>query len=98
MKYVARVCKALALTDNKGALSLTNLMMFALIFKVATTQVLDATTVAALFLSLAGREWKRTLQSKADRADADKVVADTEKLTELTDQIKSIKTALAFKK
>lgn len=88
-----RILKVLKIFDKDGTLSLTNLGVGILLYKIGTAAALDWPTASALLLSLLSYNYKRMLNAKADAA----VQAEVAKLAQLEDKIQELNRAFNLK-
>lgn len=94
MKRLTTLLKALKLMDPDNTLSLSNIAMMVVIVKLATTQTLDWTILTSFFLVLLNHNARKAFRVKSES----KTIADQDRLSMVEDALKSVKTALAFKK
>jgi hypothetical protein len=92
MKRIDTLLAKLKLFDADGTLSLSNIAMAVVIFKLATAGSLDWTVLTAFFLALLNHNARKHWRGKAES----KQVKDTERLDQLETTIKSIATASKF--
>ena len=88
-----RLLKVLKIFDKDGTLSLTNLGVAVLLYKIGTAAALDWPTASALLLSLLSYNYKRMLNAKADAT----VQAEVAKLSQLEDKIQELNKAFNLK-
>ena len=88
-----KLLKTLKIFDRDGTLSLTNLGVAVLLYKIGTATALDWPTASALLLSLLSYNYKRMLNAKADAT----VQAEVAKLSQLEDKIQELNKAFNLK-
>lgn len=80
----------LKIFDVDGTLSITSLMMFVLIGKVAATSTMDWTIISAMFLGLAnynGKKWFAKSKASKDLSDKARIEAVEKEVKSLTSTI-----------
>lgn len=63
-KNADKVLKYFRINDEKGLVSLTNIAMILVLYKLATTPALNIQDLTALFVSVLGYQGKRFLENK----------------------------------
>lgn len=94
MKHIPSILRALKIFDPDNSLSLTSIAMFVIIVKLALAPALDWAIITAFFITLLNYNTKKWFA----KSKATKEVADKDRLSQLEDVVKSVKTALALKK
>lgn len=64
---IHRILVYLRLEDEKGRMSLTNLAMMIMLYKIATTQATSITDLTTLAVTIVGYHYKKHLEAKAER-------------------------------
>lgn len=69
-KTMHEVFVYLRLEDEKGRMSLTNIAMMIMLYKIATTTATSITDLTTLALTIVGYHYKRHLENKSDKSDS----------------------------
>ena len=63
-KNTDKVLKYVRINDEKGLVSLTNIAMILILYKLAVTPALNIQDITALFIAVMGYQGKRLLENK----------------------------------
>ena len=93
MKHLLSFLKALKLFDPDNTLSLSNVAMMVVVFKLAAAQSLDWTVLTAFFITLLNHNARKAFRAKSES----KSKADQDRLSQVEQAIQSVKTSLALR-
>jgi len=93
MKRLIQFLQAIRLFDQDGVLSLTNIAMMVVIYKIATATNMDWAVLTGFFLALMNYNVKKLLGKK----ESDQDLVNAESLTKVQDQVKSLSALLLRK-
>ena len=94
MRHVLSILRALKLFDPDNTLSLSNVAMMVVVFKLATAEGLDWTVLTAFFLTLLNHNARKAFRAKSES----KSIADQARLSQVEQAIQSVKSMLALRK
>ena len=68
---IHKVLVYLRLEDEKGRMSLTNIAMIIMLYKIASTDATSITDLTTLALTIVGYHYKKHLENKAEKESKD---------------------------